>query len=71
MTWQEKAHRLIAADCFAAWRDANTPRRKQHRPYTVPEQARALVECLASNDEPRAKAIFIHRAEFGITEYAA
>ena len=67
--WQRKAHCLVAEDCFAAWRAANPPARRKHKPYSVPAQAQALVDCLRSGDEMRAKAIFLHRAEFGATEY--
>lgn len=68
-TWRDKANRVISADCMAEWREANTlpngRRRKRHVPYSVPKTAQELVECLKSDDEERAKAIFIRLAVTG------
>lgn len=69
-SWRTKAERCIAEDCFRAWRLANPRGQKRHRPYSVPPQARALVDCLAVDDGHLAKVIFQHRARFGATEYA-
>jgi hypothetical protein len=64
--WQQKAHAVIAELCAAAWRRTNLDRHgrpyPKHRPYPRPADAQALVECLNSNDEERAKAIFLRLA---------
>jgi hypothetical protein len=56
--WQQKADRLIGEYCLAAWREANPIGRKRHKPYSVPEVAQELAECLDTNDELRAKQLF-------------
>jgi hypothetical protein len=61
-TWQDKANRLIADASFDAYTKANKGR-KRHVPYSIPQYAEDLVECLAFNDEERAKAIFIRHAD--------
>ncbi len=61
-TWRDKAHEVIASLSRDAWLKANTTkagtRRKVHRQYVIPVLADELVECLATDDEARAKAIF-------------
>lgn len=63
-TWREKAHRVIGQLAHAAYEKANRlPNgrlRKRHVPYALPEVARALVECLGTDDEARAKGIFLY-----------
>lgn len=62
--WRAKAEREIAKLCFASYvqanRLANGSFRKRHVPYSVPEKAQELVACLATNDEIRAKQIFLY-----------
>ena len=62
-TWRDKAHRIIGEMCFAEWDKTNTRpdgrRYKKHRQYHVPEMAKALVDCLAHDDEERAKSLFL------------
>lgn len=65
--WRHKANRLIQAMSFKAWHDANHDKRgrryKRHRPYVIPAEAEALVECLGMHDqvaaEHRAKDMFL------------
>lgn len=59
MSWEDKAHRLIALLCRASYKQANARPRKKHRPYSVPETAQELIACLDTRDEKRAKAIFL------------
>lgn len=70
-TWRDKAHEVIAALCYPEWKKANTlpngHRRKKHKQYSVPEDAKMLVDCLARDDEETAKAYFLKRAMFGET----
>ena len=60
--WMKKAHRVIGELCLASFKAANQKSDgsyyKRHRPYTVPSMAEALIECLNTEDEERAKAIF-------------
>jgi hypothetical protein len=64
--WREKANRVIGQLCRESWRkanhDKNGNRYKRHRPYTVPEDAQTLVDCLNKDDEVTAKALFIRLA---------
>ena len=55
-TWEEKAHRIIAAYCRTSYLQTNPPPTKpgtckRHRPYHVPSIAHALVSALAIHDE--------------------
>lgn len=63
-TWQDKVHARIAALCLASYLKANTrkdgKRYARHVPYSVPEEAQALVECLGKDDEERAKSIMLY-----------
>jgi hypothetical protein len=71
--WEEKAHRLVAAECLAAWRHANLlpsgKRRARHVPYSVPTSAARLVELLGRKDrraaELDAKSTFLAHAAAG------
>ena len=63
MSWRDKAHREIASLCLVSYQQANKGR-KRHVPYSVPEQAKELIECLDTNDEDRAKAIFVWGSYF-------
>ena len=62
-TWQDKAHRIIAALCLESYSKTNTKKDggkyKTHRPYIVPQEAEILIECLNTNDEHRAKSMFV------------
>jgi hypothetical protein len=63
-TWQAKAHRIIKAACEQSYRQANYRRGrklKRHHPYTVPAIAEQLIECLNTNNEERAKALFLEQ----------
>lgn len=61
--WRHKAQRLIAAMCHMSYTKANTrpdgTHYRRHRPYSVPVLAEELLACLNTNDEARAKAIFL------------
>ncbi len=60
--WKEKANRLISNLSHQAWKEANFRNGKQLKryvPYTIPPLARELVECLDTDNEERAKALFM------------
>ena len=61
--WELKAHRLIARMARTEYERANRLRngrlRAAHVPYSLPDAAHELVECLAARDEERAKSIFL------------
>ena len=59
MTWRDKAHRVIQAECRREY-DRKNKGKKKHTPYTVPELAEKLISCLRDNDEERAKSIFLY-----------
>jgi hypothetical protein len=65
--WEQKANRIIAELSRRSWLQANLLKndrlRKRHAPYSVPPLAEALMECLGSGDEERAKALF-HRHHY-------
>lgn len=43
-------------------------RRKRHVPYSVPQAAQDLIDCIKTNNEERAKAIFLFNYDVvGIT----
>ncbi len=60
-----KAHRIIGVLCMASYVQANTRkdggRYKKHRPYSVPEEAEELIDCLNRDDEHTLKSIFMER----------
>ena len=58
MSWKDKAHEIIAKECVASYTKAQKSKKK-HVQYTVPEVAENLIECLDTEDEERAKSIFI------------
>ncbi len=64
-----KAHRIIGVLCMASYVKANTRkngrRYKKHRPYSVPEEAQDIIDCLNRDDEPTLKAIFMERNALG------
>jgi hypothetical protein len=64
--WEEKANRIIGTLCLESWRkanhDKNGKRYKRHVPYSVPEDAQTLVDCLKTGDEVTAKSLFIRMA---------
>lgn len=57
--WRTKALAIVSAECARAYREANTPKRRKHRPYSVPEIAEALIKALDKNDEHEVKRLFI------------
>lgn len=61
--WRNKARRIIAVHCMAAYLASNKmPNgsiRKRHLPYSVPPIAAALVAALADDDEYEIKRLFI------------
>lgn len=63
LPWEQKAHRIIQNLCRESYNQSNTSasgkKYKKHRPYSVPELAEDLIECLANQDEERAKALFL------------
>lgn len=64
MSWQNKVSRVIQALCQESYDSAQTSksgkRYKKHHPYTIPTEAEALVNCLDTNDEERAKAMMLY-----------
>ena len=67
--WKEKANRIIGELSREAYLKANRKpdgtMRKKHVPYTIPDTARCLVNCLDRNDEITAKTIFQRLAVVG------
>ena len=65
MTWRNKAEKQIQSICRAEYLRVNTTKsgkkRRRHVSYTIPQEALDLLECLNTNDEERAKAIFVWR----------
>lgn len=61
--WREKAHRIITTLAEREYRRTNFRRDgkpyAKHRPYSLPDLARDLVACLDTDDEHRAKALFL------------
>ena len=64
-TWRDKAHKLISDAATIAYNQSNTASNgkpyKKHHPYSLPLWVGELIECLGSNDETQAKAIFNHQ----------
>jgi hypothetical protein len=63
VAWRAKAETIIYKLCAESEKQANTrkdgKRYKKRRPYSVPSLAKDLVKCLGTDDEERAKAIFL------------
>ena len=60
MGWRKKASRIIGEYCLAEYNRVNKNKKnKKHVPYSVPEIAEALLQCLNNNDEYEAKRLFI------------
>ena len=57
----EKAHKLIAADALAAYRQANPQGAKRHKPYSIPDRSRDLVAALGKGDASAVAAIMLYR----------
>ncbi len=62
--WKQKVNRTIYRLCQAEYLRANLlpngQMRKKHVPYTVPDEAKALIDCLNKNDEHQAKTLLMH-----------
>jgi hypothetical protein len=62
-TWQDKAHSIIYSECQREYLKANLlpngRMRKKHVPYSSPELADTLRDCINNNDEEMAKFIFL------------
>lgn len=58
-TWQGKANRIIAKLSLQAYKTANPKPNRKAKSYRIPDLAADLVECLAKDDEERAKALFL------------
>ena len=65
-SWRDKAQRIIARLCERSYQQANTSRAgrryRSHHAYTVPAEAVMLIDCLNTDDEERAKALFVQWA---------
>ena len=60
--WQEKAHNLIFKLSQSSYMQANYRRGKKlakHVPYSVPNLAEDLISCLNTENEERAKDLFL------------
>jgi hypothetical protein len=57
--WRAKCHRIINNLSNEAYKEKNPVPGKRHRPYTVPQLAADLVECLNKDDELKAKQLFL------------
>ena len=63
--WEDKANKVIQRLCKES-RDSTNTRKdgkqyKQHKSYSIPEDAEELIECLATDNEEQAKYIFLTR----------
>ncbi len=62
-SWREKANKVIYDLCKQSYLKSNLlpngSLRKKHVPYSVPEEAIELIDCLNTNDEARAKSMFL------------
>ncbi len=67
MTWHNKAQQIIAALSNASYLEANRlpngDMRKSHVAYSVPYEAKLLIECLNRDDEETAKSLMAHNYE--------
>jgi len=58
-TWENKVEEVIGRLSRAAWYQANHDksgkRFKKHRPYTIPDEAKRLVEILGMHDRREAE----------------
>ena len=59
MTWEHKAEKVIAKLCRLAYNqtnyDKNGKKYKRYRPYSAPEDARILTDCLGMKDRQAAE----------------
>lgn len=62
-TWQAKVRDKIGELSLKAYREANTPKGRRHKLYSLPDTVVDLVDCLNRNDEEGAKAILMYRYE--------
>ena len=57
--WEAKVERVIGKFAYASWHQANHDRSgrryKRHRPYSIPDEARRLVEILGLRDRTAAE----------------
>ena len=62
--WRNKAHKIINSLCRQSYLKENQLNngklRKKHVPYSVPEEAKELIDCLNRNDEEKAKEMFLN-----------
>lgn len=62
MTWHDNVKKVIAAQAKVAYTKANPKKAKRYVPYTMPEIAIAMTECLNRDDEHEAKRLLLlHR----------
>lgn len=59
MSWQENVKRAIAEQAKSAFKKANPKKGKRYVPYTMPEIAVAMTECLNRDDEHEAKRLLL------------
>ena len=59
MAWQDNIKKMIAAQAKVAYQKANPKKGKMHIPYTMPEIAVAMTECLNRDDEKEAKRLML------------
>lgn len=69
MSWEDKVQRVIGRLSYASWYEANHDasghRYKRHRPYSIPQEARDLVEILGMKNRREAE----HRAKEAMMLY--
>lgn len=62
--WRKKAHREIGKLCLTSYKQSNQKKdgtyQKRHVSYSVPQLAEELIQCLNTNNELRAKQIFVY-----------
>lgn len=61
--WKQKSHKVIYSLCRQSYEFNNVSKsgRKssRHIPYSVPQEAQDLIDCLNTNNEEKAKAMFL------------
>ena len=61
--WVKKANALVYALCQKSYMQANYKngkKYKKHVPYSVPQEAQDLLDCIQRDDEEGAKAMFLY-----------
>ena len=64
MSWQDRVKQVVSSLCRESYLQSNTKKDgklyKKHRPYSVPDLAIELIDCLNRDDEKTAKSIMLY-----------